>query len=51
MYRLYEKSRLRNDMSVEREILKNDRCLVERDSSMARLLASPNIYLIETEQL
>ena len=51
MYRLYEKSRLRPDMNMEREILHNDRCLIERDSSMARLLQSSNIFLIETEQL
>ena len=51
MHKLFEKSQLRPDMVEEAKVLRKDRCLIERDSSMIPLLNSQNLFLLVIEQL
>ena len=40
LWKLYEKTRLREDMKREREVLGKDRCLLSKDYKMGKLLES-----------
>ena len=45
----YEKTKLRNDMLKERTLLKSDRCVAERDSSMIHVITSKDVFFVGTE--
>ena len=46
---LSEKTKLREDMTKERQILRGDRCLAERDTSMLHVIASKQLFFVGTE--
>lgn len=51
MYRIYEeKIGLREDMVKERKLIKSDRCVLEKDSSMFGLVGS-DVLIIGSESL
>lgn len=50
MSRLFhEKTKLRKEMVKERALLKSDRCVAERDSSMLHVITSKQLFFIGTE--